>query len=64
MFSISPTPVKILHKDSLKIRELFWCIKTEIYIYEKTQKINIYKTVSQFTQQLQIKKKIFDPRHN
>ena len=52
---ISPTPYKGLHKDSLKIHELFLDVKMEICISVKTQKINIYITVSQFTQQLQKK---------
>ena len=52
-FSISPIPLKGLHKNSLRICELFWDVYIEIYIFGKTQEINIYKTVSQFTQQLQ-----------
>ena len=52
-FPISPTPLKGIHKDSLKIREIFRDVKMEIYISGKTPKINRCKNVSQFTQQLQ-----------
>ena len=37
-FSISPSPLKGLHKDSLKVRELFWEIKIEIYFLGKKKK--------------------------
>ena len=50
---ISSIPIKDIHKDSLNICELFVDVKMEIYIFGKTQKINTYKNVSQFTQQLQ-----------
>ena len=38
-FSISPTPLKGLYKDSLKICELFRYVKMEICIFGKTQKL-------------------------
>ena len=39
--------------SNLDIRELFWEVKTEIWLFCKTQKINSWKTVSQFTQKMQ-----------
>ena len=36
--SISPTPLKGLHKYSINIPELFWYAKMEIYIFGKTTK--------------------------
>ena len=45
-FSISSIILNGLQRDSLKIFELFWDVKMEIYIFGKTQKINSCKTVS------------------
>ena len=37
-FSIRPQLIKGLYKDSLKIYELFWDVKMENGIFEKTKK--------------------------
>ena len=43
-----PLLLNPLYKDSSKICELFWHVKTEILIFGKNIKINSYKTESQF----------------
>ena len=48
-FSISPNPLKGLHKYSLNIYELFWDVKMEICIFEKKQNQHLQKCKSIYT---------------
>ena len=38
-FSISPIPLKGIHKDPLNIHELIWDVKMEIWIFPKPKKL-------------------------
>ena len=49
---ISAIPLMGLQKYPLKIIGIFWDLKIQICINDKTQKMNIYKTVSQSAEQL------------
>ena len=49
-FLVSPTPLKGIYKDSIKIHDLFLDVKMGIFIFGQTQKIDSCKTGSQFTQ--------------
>ena len=52
-FSISPIPLKGLHKYSLNICEIFKDVQLEICNLQKNPKIDSSKAISEFTQQLQ-----------